>query len=247
MRFRITYGTYRELSNDVEQMAHGGILVRVPAATDVAFDAPVELELVMPNGESLETAGRVLQVLAGHGVAVTIEPHFTDQVRRFAVGSDSPNAKATRHERVERAERVEPEPVAAPPAHEPSDGLTIPQKIQLALHGTRDQRNAILRDHNRTLHAYVLKNPQITSEDVLAIAKNPQMGPEIYKQIAERPDWFQRPQIALALARNPKVPGDIAVRALAHVPLDALRQLAKGTGAPPHVVQAARKRVVGTS
>jgi len=95
------------------------------------------------------------------------------------------------------------------------------------------------------LHPYVLKNPQMTVDDVLAIAKNPTVGPEMYKQIAERQDWFGRPQIALALARNPKVAGEIAIRALGYVAPDALRQIAKGVGAPPHVVTAARKMVVG--
>lgn len=242
MRFRITYARYSELAADVHQMAHGGILVRVTDAADAALDAPVDLELVMPDGTSLTTTGKVLQVLAGHGVAVTVEPHVVDDARRHAsAGSDPSTAAAARHERVDVAERPGHSGTPRPQPEE----LTHAQKIQLALHGTRDQRNAILRDRNRMLHAYVLKNPQINVDDVLAIAKNPQMGPEVFKQIAERPDWLQRPQIAVALARNPKVPSEIAVRALAHVPLDALRQIAKGTGAPPHVVQAARKRVIG--
>jgi hypothetical protein len=238
VRFRITYGKYSELAADVQQMAHGGILVRVTDATDLTFDDPVELELVLPDGTSLEAPGKVLQVLAGHGIAVSVTQDFAEQARRRAAGRDGAAAGPTRHERVVQSER------AAAPRAQPEE-LSNAQKIQLALHGNRDQRNAILRDRNRMLHAYVLKNPGINIDDVLAIAKNPQMGAEIFKQIGERSDWMQRPQIALALARNPKVPADVAVRALAYVPADALRQIAKGTGAPPHVIQAARKRVLG--
>ena len=212
---RISYGTAKELADAVEQMAHGAILVR--STVEVAFDAAIELELALPDGTSLTSHGRVLQVLQGHGVAVTIDPEIAEQLRKRSTTTAAP--------------RVVDEPTHA-------------QKLQHALHGTRDQRNAILRDKNRMLHAYVLKNPQITIDDVLAIAKNPMMGPDMYKLIAERQEWFQRPQIAIALARNPKVQGDIAVRALAYVAPDALRQLAKG-GAPPHVVTAARKKVVG--
>ena len=116
--------------------------------------------------------------------------------------------------------------------------------MHLALHGTRDERNAILRDKNRTLHPFVLKNPQLNVDDVLDIAKNAQLAPEMFKQISERREWFQRPQIAVALARNPKTPPDIAVRALEHTPLDALRMMAKG-GVLPHVTQAARKKLIG--
>lgn len=216
MRLRVTY-TESELAEAVAQMAHGAILVRIEPPPELAFDAAVELELTLPDGTSLAGPGRVLQLLPGHGVAVTLDAAFASALQQRA---------------------------SSKPARGASEEPTHAQKIQLALHGTRDQRNAILRDKNRALHVYVLKNPQMTVDDVLAIAKNPQLGPEMFKQIAERQDWFQRPQIALALARNPKVPGELAIRALAHVAPDALRQLAKGTGAPPHVVQAARRKVI---
>jgi hypothetical protein len=214
VRLRVTFSTQQDLDAALAQMVHGAVLVPAPSEP-LAFDAAVELEIVLPDGASVTSPGRVLQILAGHGVAVTIDPALPERLRA--------------------AKRDEPE--------EP-EALTHAQKIQIALHGTRDQRNAILRDKNRALHVYVLKNPQITVEDVLSIAKNTQMGADMYKRIAERPEWFQRPEIAIALARNHKVPADIATRALAHVAPDQLRQLAKGVGAPPHVIQAARKKVI---
>jgi hypothetical protein len=36
----------------------------------------------------------------------------------------------------------------------------------------------------------------------------------------------------------------VALRALDHVGIEALRQMAKGAGVPPHVVQAARKKII---
>lgn len=231
MKLRVTYTRYSDLAADVQQMAHGGMLVRDTGVADLAFEAPIELELVLPDGTSLHSAGKVLQVLAGHGVAVTVQPEVIEQARRAAAAGRDTGAPAS-------TKREEP---SRPQSEEPSRA----QKMQIALHGNRDQRNAILRDRDRQLHLFVLKNPGINVDDVLAIAKNPQMGQEMFKQIAERADWLQRPQIATALARNPKVPADIAIRALAHVPQDVLRQFAKGTGAPPHVIQAARKRVLG--
>lgn len=152
--------------------------------------------------------------------------------------------------------------IATPPAERSSPAIKRPptdphdtpirseapsrmEKVQLALHGTRDERNAILRDRDRTLHAFVLKNPQLDADDVVAIAKNPQMAPDLLTQIGERKEWFHRPAVALALARNPKTPPDLAMRALEHVQLEALRQMAKGAGVPPHVTQAARRKLLG--
>ncbi len=84
----------------------------------------------------------------------------------------------------------------------------------------------------------------ISVEEVVFIAKNPQMSADMLKLIADRSEWFGRSAVAEALARNPKTPAELAVRALQHCSQEAVRQMAKGVGAPPHVVQAARKGVL---
>ncbi|HEY6033842.1 MAG TPA: hypothetical protein VIV58_06270 [Kofleriaceae bacterium] len=237
--FRITYERFSDLHDDTLQMAKGGLLVRVSDVAGLELDTPATLELVLPDGARLESAVRVIQILTGFGVAVTIDPVLADQLRSaVAAGRESGAGGPARHE------RLRPAAPTSPPAVPQTDKLTHAAKIQLALHGNRDQRNAILRDTNRTLHPYVLKNPQITIEDVLAIVKNALSSPDLLKQVAERREWFQRPQIAQALARNPKTPPEVAVRALDYVPIDAIRQMAKGGGVLPHVAQAARKKVI---
>jgi hypothetical protein len=240
--FRITYEQYAELRADLDQMMRGGLLVKVANASGLGLETPVALELVLPDGSALAADATVLHVFPGVGVAVSVGPELLETVRHASEGEDSGGGPAI-HERVDGAPLPRTKTASVAPTAS-LDGLTNAEKIQVALHGTRDQRNAILRDTNRTLHPFVLKNPALTTEDVLAIAKNAQMTPELLKQIAERKEWFQRPQIALALVRNPKTPQDVGIRALDYVPQDALRLLAKGTGALPHIVQAARRKVV---
>jgi hypothetical protein len=242
LAFRITYERYSDLHDDTLQMAKGGLLVRVTDVAAVAGETPATLEIVLPDGARLASDVRVIQVLEGFGVAVTIDPVLADELRAaVASGHDSGGGGPARHERIREATPTAPPPIQGPAQPEK---LTQAAKIQMAIHGNRDQRNAILRDTNRTLHPYVLKNPQISIEDILAIVKNAQSSPELLKQIAERREWFQRPQVALALARNPKSPPEVAVRALDYTPIDAVRQMAKGNGVLPHVAQAARKKVI---
>ena len=226
------------------QMAKGGVLVRVADVSGLDLDAEASLELVLPDGAKLAATVRVLQVLAGHGVALSVTPELVAQLAG-RTGKDAGTAPA-RHERLAKPPAQGGEPAGARQQAPGGslESMTTAQKIQVALHGNRDQRNAILRDHNRALHPYVLKNPQVSVEDILAIAKNAQMSAELLKQIGERREWFQRPQIATALARNPKTPPELAVRALDYVPVESLRQMAKGTGVLPHVAQAARKKVI---
>ena len=244
--FRITYQRYAEVKTDLDQLARGGLLVKVADLTGLELDTPVSIELVLPDGARLAADAKVLHTFPGVGVAISVGPALLEEVRRHAgAGRADAGAGDAHHERL--GTDTEAPPVArtrTTTSGQSADTLSQAEKIQLALHGNRDQRNAILRDSNRTLHQYVLKNPQVNADDVLAIAKNAQMTPELLKMISDRKEWFQRPQIALALARNPKTPPEVAVRALDHVPMDALRQLAKGTGAMPHVVAAARKKVV---
>jgi hypothetical protein len=268
--FRVTYARYGELRDDLtQQMARGGLLVKVDDASDLTLDTPVCLTLILPDGTALQRHTQVLQVLAGLGVAVRVPPELIDEARRAAGGADAPSAGPARHERVDphvphaphaphaphtpHAPHAPHAPPAAsastsapPPSAPPrTEGPSRSEKIQKALHGTRDERNAILRDRDRTLHPFVLKNPQLDADDVVTIAKNAQVTPELLGQLGERKDWVQRPAIALALARNPRTPPALAVRALAHVSVEALRQLAKGTGVLPHVAQAARKKLLG--
>jgi hypothetical protein len=345
--FRVTYAKYGELKDDLaEQMARGGLLVKVYDTPGLDFDSSVALELVMPDGTTLTGAGKVLQIFAGFGVAVTVEAQLVEQVSKIASRPEVSATGTARHERVDlppwlsappplrpgqrRAGATQPltplsrsahrsqasitppisrsaplfdppmgaplgtqpptrtkpptapplfaelprprpptpappisdllselpapspahshpRPGSSPPVAEPPrfDKLSRIEKVQKALHGTRDERNAILRDRDRTLYPFVLKNPQLDADDVVAIAKNAQMTADMLTQIADRKEWLQRPSVALALARNPRTPTELAVRALEHVPTEALRQLAKGNGALPHVVQAARKKLIG--
>jgi hypothetical protein len=267
--FRITYARWGELGDDVtQQMARGGLLVRVDAA--LGFDAPVTLELVLPDGTVVTDDAKVLQRLEGHGVAVTVTAELVEELQqRVANGIDDEGAAKARHERIDpnappqlrvrasTAPIVEPAPapsVEPPPERSRTstvrpvlslDALTQAQKIHMAMHGSRDERNAILRDQNRALHPFVLKNPQLNADDVLEICKNALTSPALLKLISERKDWVQRGPIAVGLARNPKTPPSVAVQVLAYVPMDALRIMAKGSGVLPHVAQAARKKVIG--
>src|SRR5678815_3446977 len=189
--FRITYERFGELRDDLDQMARGGLMVKTADTGGLDLHSPVTLELVLPDGTGLATEAAVIHVFPDVGVAVSVGPELVDHARQRATGADRGGGDAI-HERIDtRIDSRQAAPARPRPATTPAsvDSATNAEKIQLALHGNRDQRNAILRDPNRMLHPYVLKNPGINIDDVLAIAKNPQMGAEIFKQIGERSDW----------------------------------------------------------
>jgi hypothetical protein len=121
-------------------------------------------------------------------------------------------------------------------------GLTATQKMQLALSGTREERMALLRDTNRVLHGFVLKNPRIGLDEVQAAAKLTSLAPEALQQIADHAEWSRSPIVCTALVRNPKTPMATAVRLLDRIPEAEVRIIAKGSGRA-QLVQAARRKL----
>jgi hypothetical protein len=242
IHLRVTYARGADLARALEQeIGRGALLVRVAPPEGLGFRDKAALQIVGPAGAFAEMETEVMSLLPGVGVALAVPAAQVEAVRALlSTEGDEEGAGEALHEVVEAGA---PQRQAAPRAAM-SEAASATERIRLALHGNRDERAAILRDKNRTLHAYVLKNPNVGLDEITAWAKNPQMNADFLKLIGERKEWLSRPGIALALARNPKSPGDLALRALDHVPMDGLRQMAKGIGAPPHVVQAARKKVI---
>ncbi|TAK29570.1 MAG: hypothetical protein EPO40_09935 [Myxococcaceae bacterium] len=246
--YRVTYARREDLQRDLEtQIERGGLYVLAPPPDELAYGARCSLEVVAPDGRAVSLEGEVLAVTPGHGLAVAMDARTIGELRALvgSLGADAPGAGAPRHERVDGGRGGERAPASAVDVLQSWDSLSSAEKMRLAQHGGRDERAAALRDRNRSLHPHVLKNPRMTVEEVVALARNPQAAPEMLKLIAERSEWMGRAGVAEAIARNPKTPNDVGVRALASCSAEAVRQMAKGVGAPPHIAQAARKRVLG--
>jgi hypothetical protein len=237
VRFRVTYGRNADFLGDAaQQLTHGGLLVKVSAALERG--AAIELVVVAPAGTATAT-GRVLQPLPG-GVAVELDgcagafATLIDAARR---APDQPAGAAPRHELLD--DEPAPRPIEGAAAREQA------QKIQVALHGDKNQRMAILRDSNRMLHGYVLRNPQLQLDEVVFLARSSTTSAETLTFIAGRREWAERGEVAIALVRNPKTPVPLAIRMLDHVSASELRMLAKQSNVREQIQRVARKKVIG--
>lgn len=209
------------------EIARGGLLIRGASVTGTHAGTEVMLEVIVTGMPTVKVPARVAAVVPGVGVAVMFD------------GVPPPLAQL--------AAPPEPEPEEEAPKGSLSDRLkamSVPEKMQLALSGSRDERTALFRDTNKMLHVFVLKNPRLGLDEVQAAAKLPQLSPEALKMIAEHREWNGNPIVASALVRNPKTPLPLAIKLLDRVPMSDLRAIAKG-GAREQVVQAARKKVIG--
>ncbi len=124
-------------------------------------------------------------------------------------------------------------------------GAALARKIQLALHGDKNQRAALLREQNKMIHGYVVRNAQIQLDEVVAIARMTTVTVEVLTFIASRREWAERPEVALALVRNPRTPVPLAIRMLERVSPSDLRMLAKQSTVREAIQRVARKKVIG--
>jgi hypothetical protein len=257
LRFRLTYHSTSDLLADIaQQVSRRGLLIRVPIPA-AERGAPVIVEIATPVGD-LEVTASVLQLLPGVGVAVELDPAAFEPLAE-AARANPVVGEPVQHERIERAASAPavddaPEPEAPPDPHErareasrdaAAQAHQNAQRIQIALHGDKNQRMAILRDQNRQLHGYVLRNPGVQLDEIVFFAKQPTVTPDLLQQIAARREWAERPEVAIAIVRNPKTPVPLAIRMLDHVSDAELRNLARLPSVREPIQRAARKKLLG--
>jgi len=251
-RLAVDYASARAFLSAYDREIQAGSIT-VPGAAPAGsslFDECV-VEVRVEGGEPVAIAGWMVSVLDGSGLGVML--------------GGAPPALAGLAERL-RATVADDEPVAAeaatadldapgddlPPDTEADDtaeaapsgagGLSSSEKMRLALSGTREERLALLRDLNKLIHVYVLRNPRIQLDEVQYAAKLTALSPDAMKMIAEHRQWGVDPVTCSNIVRNPRSPLHVALKVLDRVSVADLRVLARGNGRAA-LVQAARKKL----
>ncbi len=122
--------------------------------------------------------------------------------------------------------------------------MRVPERIKLALRGNREARMFLIRDTNPMIRRFVLRNPRISEEELLAIAKTRSADEELLRTIAGSRDWTMNYQIRLAVVTNPKTPLVIALRLISTIHDRDLRRIAKSKNVPVVVASQAKRLVV---
>jgi hypothetical protein len=210
------------------ELSRGGLLVRGASVENAHAGAACQLVVEVAGESPVEVPARIAAVVPGVGVAVMFDGGVPEALADLAESARNP-APAD-------------EPKVSGNLFDRLRAMSVSEKTQLALSGSRDERTALLRDNAKTVHIFVLKNPRIGLDEVQAAAKNPNLSPDALKMIAEHREWSMNPQVCTSLVRNAKTPLPLALKMLDRVPLSDLRVLAKG-GAREQLVQAARRKV----
>jgi len=119
-------------------------------------------------------------------------------------------------------------------------------KIKLALRGNRDARLILIRNTNKLLRRFVLLNPRIGEDEVIAVTRNKSADDELLRMIAERREWMRNYQVRLGLATNPKARLPVALRQVGTLDERDLRMIAKSKNVPAAISAQARRLLMTT-
>jgi hypothetical protein len=229
-------GTYQR------EISVGGLLVRGATLPPGASLGACVVVVSVAGQAPVEVQAQIAAAVPGVGVAVMF-PAPPAPLVALVERLKAPTEQAPAEEQAEPDAEEPPAPSHNPLMSARLAAMTVTEKMQLALSGDREARAYLLRDTNKALHVYVLRNPRLGLDEVIYAAKMSSLSPDALKLIAEHREWGVNTTVCTALARNPRTPVPLVLKLLPRVPMQELRVLAKGQGRAP-IVQAARKLVL---
>lgn len=216
---------------------HGGCVVPIDTVAPSLF-SEIPLRFVVGSVPVAEVRGQVVQVFAGAQIALL----FDDAARAVVTAARPPRDAATPSAGPETTAR----PAAArteEPLWKRYETLTRAEKLHLAKYGSAEERRAVLRDRDSTLHGMVLSNPGCNAQEIATLLKSGQVSGQFVLKVAERRELWQNPAVAEALVFHPLTPIDLAERLVPSLPVEVVRRIAKQGNLRTQVVTAARRRV----
>lgn len=211
------------------------------AAFTVEFESEAELReeqranlsvggLRLPTSESMPLNSTLLVTLLG--------PSGSEAFVKATVVAALPQALAlaingNTDELVARLLDSKPAPPEEPPDKMQSlwerlRGMTQTEKLLHAIKADRSERAVLLQDNDPRVLLSLLRNPKITVDEVLRIAKSSYLNQQIADVIVKTGQWMASLEVRLALVHNAKTPQPFALRILPTLPDNEVRAIARG-------------------
>jgi hypothetical protein len=105
--------------------------------------------------------------------------------------------------------------------------LTQTEKLLLAIKADRSDRAILLQDNDPRVLLSLLRNPRITIDEVVRIAKSTYLNLQIADTISKTGQWMASMDVRLGLVHNPKTPQALALRILPSLPEAEVRNIAR--------------------
>jgi hypothetical protein len=226
------YETGQEFLADYETtLKLGGLMLETPESVEVRQPLKVIVRVEARDIAELEAeAVYTAPTERGHQVGLEFKGNWAETLEKAHGAMSSGDG--------ERAQRWGKDSGSV---YHQVQNMTPHEKIQLALRGGREERRVLMKDSQYSVHAYVLKNPKITTEEVAKIAQITSLTSEMIKTITMNHEWMQNRNIRLAIVKNPKTPATIVQKHIGRLSDNELLQIAKSENVRKHISAMARR------
>lgn len=228
--FTVEFESDEELRHEFEaNLTAGGLFLS--STERPAEMSTIQLNLRLSEGGSFATSATVVRLFEG-AFAVSIEANPREILSSLTARPEAPNkeGESAGGKPVSVWDRVRAMPYA--------------EKIILAAKADRSERAVLIQDNDPQLLYYLLKNPRITTEEVLRIARLTSISAAVADQIAKTTQWSGNQEIRSAIVNNPRTPTLLALKLLGTLPEPEIRHIAKSTGVSQALKQAALRIVI---
>jgi len=121
--------------------------------------------------------------------------------------------------------------------------MTIAERVQTALKGSREERIILIRDSNRIVSSSVLESPKLTDSEVEAIASMRSVSEEILRLVGTRREFAKSYTVIHNLVRNPRTPVAASLGMLNRILTNDLRTLSRNKNVPEVIRKTAQRQV----
>jgi len=195
---------------------------------EAADDVDIFQEIARTNTHRPE----ILQLLYEH-------PDTPDDVKRLISGSLHLPAKAA----TSAATVAKPKEVRVQNILQKIQMLTVSERVQLAMKGSREVRGILIKDTNKEVMLSVLDNQKITDTEIELIARSRSIHEEALRRISMSREWLKCYAVVHALVTNPKTPPGISMGLIGDIKTKDLVILEKNKNVP-EVIRGATKRLL---
>ena len=110
--------------------------------------------------------------------------------------------------------------------------MSVVDRIQLAIKGSREERMVLIRDPNKIVQRGVLQSARLTDSEVESFAAMTNLTAEVLRHISMNRAFMKNYVVVKNLAKNPKTPLDISLRLLQRLTAPDLKLLTTNKNIP---------------
>ncbi len=206
--------------------------IRLPTAESVALHTALMVTLRGPWAGEIDLRATVIAVLAD-GIALAVEGNPDEILDRLLA---RPSVDTTPEE--------DQPPEKSQNTWDRVRGLSQMEKILLAVKADRTERALLLQDNDPRVLLSILRNPRLTVDEVVRLAKSSFLTYQIAEAIMKLAQWMANLDVRLGLIHNPKTPQAFSLRILPTLPDSEIKTIARA-GTSMALKQAALRRLQG--